>query len=71
MENIFLIIQVVISILLTILILVQNKDGGLSAVMGGSQSFQATNRGTEKVIYNVTIVLAVLFLVNAIVIVLI
>ena len=71
MENIFLIIQVVISILLTILILVQNKDGGLSAVMGGGQSFQATKRGTEKVIYNVTIVLAVLFLVNVIVIVLI
>ena len=67
-----LIAQVVISILLTIFILVQNKDGGLSAMMGGgSESFQATKRGPEKFIYITTIVLAILFIVNALLIVIV
>ena len=58
--------QVIISVLLVIFVLIQNKDGGLSAVMGGSgESFQSTKRGAEKVIHNTTIVLAALFLINA------
>ncbi len=69
MYNAILITQVVVSILLTILILIQNKDGGLSAIMGGGQSFQATKRGAEKVIYRATIFLAFVFLVNALIIV--
>ncbi|MBU0578107.1 preprotein translocase subunit SecG [Patescibacteria group bacterium] len=71
MQNIILIIQVVISILLIILVLVQNKDGGLSAVFGGGESFQSTKRGPEKFIYNATIVLGAAFMINAILIVLI
>lgn len=65
MEKILIITQVVISILLAIAILSQNKDGGLSSMMGGGGSFEATKRGAEKVIYNGTIVLAILFIVNA------
>ena len=66
MDKILLITQVIISILLSISILTQNKDGGLSSMMGGGGSFEATKRGAEKVIYNTTIVLAVLFIANAI-----
>ncbi len=65
MEKILLIAQVVISILLSLLILMQNKEGGLSAVMGGGQSFQSTRRGAEKVIFYATIFLGFLFLANA------
>lgn len=69
MEKYVIIAQVVISILLAIFILVQNKDGGLSAMMGGGGgSFQATKRGPEKFIYITTIILAALFIVNALVI---
>ncbi|MBN2307029.1 preprotein translocase subunit SecG [Candidatus Peregrinibacteria bacterium] len=68
MEKVILIIQVVVSILLMILILTQNKDGGLSAVMGGGQSFQSVKRGAEKVIYRATIVLAFIFMANALLI---
>ena len=71
MQNIIIIIQIVISILLTIFVLVQNKDGGLSAMMGGGGSFQSTKRGPEKFIYNATIVLGALFLVNAVIYVII
>lgn len=65
MKDAIVISQVVISIILMILILTQNKDGGLSAVMGGGSSFEAVRRGPEKVIFRATIVFAVLFLVNA------
>lgn len=66
MEKTLLISQVVISVLLTGLILMQNKDGGLSAVMGGgNNSFQSTKRGAEKVVYHLTILFSFLFLANA------
>lgn len=66
MQKIALISQIIISILLMILILAQNKEGGLTALMGGRDgSFQPTRRGAEKVIFNATIVLAFLFLANA------
>ena len=71
MGQIILIIQVVVSILMTILILAQNKDGGLSAGMGGGQSFTSVKRGAEKVIYRLTIFLTILFLGNALLVVII
>lgn len=68
MKNILLIVQLVISVLLMTLILAQNKDGGLSAVMGGGPSFTTVKRGAEKVIYWATIVLALAFMGNALLI---
>ena len=65
MQNILIIIQIIISVLLGTLILMQNKDGGLSAMMGGGSSFQSVKRGPEKFIYNATIVLGILFMANA------
>ncbi|MFH0820301.1 MAG: preprotein translocase subunit SecG [Candidatus Peregrinibacteria bacterium] len=67
MKNILLISHVVTSVLLMVLILTQNKEGGLTAaVMGaGRGGFRATRRGAEKVIFVATIVFAFLFLVNA------
>jgi len=71
MENIILTIQVIVSVLLIILILMQNKEGGLGAVFGAGEGFQAVRRGPEKFIYNLTIVLAIIFLLNALLIVLV
>jgi protein translocase SecG subunit len=66
MQPILLITHVAIGILMSILILMQNKDGGMGAIMGGDGgSFQATRRGAEKVIFNATVFLATLFLLNA------
>ena len=64
MQKVLLVSQVVISILMSLIILIQNKDGGLSASMGGGESFQATKRGAERVISMLTVVLAGLFLLN-------
>lgn len=65
MEKVLFTTHVIISILLVLIILMQNKDAGLSATFGGGESFQATKRGPEKVIFRITVILAVLFLVNA------
>ncbi len=73
MQNILLISHVAISVLLMILILTQNKEGGLTAaVMGtGQGGFKATRRGAEKVIFVATILFSFLFLANALLFVLI
>ncbi len=57
--------QIIISVLLTLAILAQNRTGGLSATFGGSGSFQASKRGADKVLSQATIVLAILFAVNS------
>ncbi len=55
------ILQIIISVLLIVLILLQEKSSGLSAVFGGEGGFYQTRRGLEKVIFIGTIVLAIAF----------
>ena len=55
--------QVVVSILLIIAILLQNRGTGLGAAFGGSGGVYLTKRGLEKKLFIATIVLAVLFFV--------
>lgn len=57
-------IQLASAILLTLVILVQNRGTGLSSTFGGDGGgFYATKRGAEKMLANATIVLMVAFLV--------
>jgi len=58
--NIFLVGQIVISIILVILIIPQGHGGGLGSAFGGSTSYH-TRRGMEKTIFGMTIVAAVIF----------
>ncbi|HEX9804491.1 MAG TPA: preprotein translocase subunit SecG [Candidatus Dojkabacteria bacterium] len=60
--------QVIISVLLIITILLQQREGGLGTTFGGSSGGEGfrTRRGLEKVLTNGTVVLAVLFVLNAI-----
>jgi len=55
--------QIAVSILLIILILLQERSSGLSGVLGGSgaESFYQTRRGLEKLIFWGTIILAISF----------
>ncbi len=64
METILMTTQAIISILLALIILVQSKDEGLSATFS-SGGVHATRRGAEKIIFRMTIVLAFLFMLNA------
>ncbi len=61
-----MVVQVVLSILLSIAILSQNRGSGLSATFGGSGGFFVSKRGAEKVLSQATVILGVLFVGNAI-----
>ncbi|OGN08626.1 MAG: preprotein translocase subunit SecG [Candidatus Yanofskybacteria bacterium RIFCSPHIGHO2_02_FULL_41_11] len=55
--------QIILALLLTITVLVQQKGSGLSSAFGGSGIEYSTKRGAEKFFFYATIVLAILFLV--------
>lgn len=55
-------IQIIISVLLVISILLQNRGAGLSETFGGSGNVYQTKRGFDKFLFIATIILAVSFL---------
>jgi len=55
------IIQIIISVLLIIAILLQERTSGLSGIFGGSSEFYHTRRGLERIIFWSTIVLVIAF----------
>jgi len=55
------VVQIVLAVLLTGTILLQQKGAGLGAAFGGSSNVYSTKRGAEKIIFRATIVLAILF----------
>jgi preprotein translocase subunit SecG len=57
--------QLAISILLTGAVLLQNRGSGLSGAFGGSGESFHTKRGIEKFLFNSTVVLGVLFVLNS------
>lgn len=57
--------QVIISVLLSLAVLAQNRSAGLSATFGGGGGFHAGKRGADKVLSQATVVLAVLFALNS------
>jgi preprotein translocase subunit SecG len=55
------IIQIILSITLIVLVLLQAKGGGLGSIFGGDGGVYRTRRGLEKTIYQATIGLSILF----------
>ena len=63
MQKIINFSQIVISVFLIALILMQNKSGGLGSVFGGGDGdVFHTKRGPEKWLFYATIVLTILFI---------
>jgi preprotein translocase subunit SecG len=54
-------IQIIVSIALIVVILVQAKGSGLGGIFGGDSSIYKTRRGVEKTIFQATVALAVVF----------
>jgi preprotein translocase subunit SecG len=57
------VIQIIISLTIIGLILLQTKGSGLGGIFGGEGGVYRTRRGIEKTLYQTTIGLAVLFFV--------
>jgi len=56
------VLQVVFAVILIVLILIQERDAGVSGLLGGTGggAYQ-TRRGLEKIIFRATITVAVIF----------
>ncbi len=56
------VVQIVLSIVLTVLVIVQMRNAGLGGVFGGTDSsVQHSRRGVDALLFNLTIVVAVVF----------
>lgn len=67
METALYFAQIVVAIVLILIVLTQNRSGGLGSAFGGdSSSVYRTRRGIEKTLFNFTIGAAVAFLVLSI-----
>jgi preprotein translocase subunit SecG len=57
------IIQIIIAVAVIVFILLQARGAGLGSVFGGSSagSVFKTRRGVERLIFNITVVLVILF----------
>lgn len=62
MNNQLLIAQSIISVLLVILILLQQRGTALGSAFGGGGESYSTRRGAQKNIFWVTVILCVIFL---------
>lgn len=67
--NAYLIAEIVVCAFLIISILLQNRAEGLGKMFGGGGEVFRTKRGIEKLLYNATIVLIILFALLSLVIV--
>lgn len=68
-ENALQIIQVITSIALIVVIILQAQGQGLGGVFGGADSMgiTKTRRGLEKTLFQITVGLSIAFLGNAII----
>ena len=67
MPNYFNIAQIVVSVALILVILIQVRGGGLGGIFGQPDTVYRTKRGVERTLFQLTIVLVVLFIIIALV----
>ena len=67
MSSIFSIIQIILAVILIVVVLLQQKGSGLGAAFGGSGTVYTTRRGVDKVLFQATIVISILFFLIALI----
>ena len=67
MQTYFSIAQIVLSTALILAVLLQVRGGGLGGIFGQASTVFRTKRGVEKTLFQLTIVLVVLFIIISIV----
>ena len=56
------VVQIIVSLTLILVIILQARGSGFGGALGGSSSFFRTRRGAEKTLFQLTIVLVVIFI---------
>jgi preprotein translocase subunit SecG len=67
METYLYIAQIVVAVALVLVAMLQVKGGGLGGIFGQADTVYRTKRGVEKTLFQLTIALAVIFIVLSIV----
>lgn len=67
METYLYIAQIVVAVALTLVALLQVRGGGLGGIFGQADTVYRTKRGVEKTLFQLTIVLVVIFVILSIV----
>ena len=62
----FNVAQIVLSIALVLVVLLQVRGGGLGGIFGQADTVYRTKRGVEKTLFQLTIALVVLFIIISI-----
>jgi preprotein translocase subunit SecG len=62
--NVFNYITIIATVLMTLLVLIQTRGASLGAGLGGAGEVNTTRRGTDKTIFQITIITAVVFAVS-------
>lgn len=63
MQTYLIVAQMVLSVALTLALLFQVRGGGLGGIFGQADTVYRTKRGVERTLYQLTIVLVVLFII--------
>ena len=63
----FEIFQIILSVMLVFLVLIQSKGMGLSSALSGYVGAYRSKRGLEKVVFFLTIASAILFCINSLI----
>jgi preprotein translocase subunit SecG len=66
MQTYFNMAQIILSLALILAVLLQVKGGGLGGIFGQPDTVYRTKRGMEKTLFQLTIVLVVLFIIISI-----
>ncbi len=61
MKNIVLILNIIVSLIIIGLILMQGKGAGLGSAWGGAGEMFQTRRGVEKIVLKATVAVIVIF----------
>ena len=67
MQTAFNIIQIVLSVGLILVVLLQVRGGGLGGIFGQADTVFRTRRGIERTLFQLTVALVVLFIIVSIV----
>ena len=68
MPNYLIIAQILVAVALILAVLFQIRGGGLGGIFGQPDSVYRTRRGIEKSLFQITIALAIIFVIFAIII---
>ncbi len=66
MQTYFYVAQIVLASAIIFASLLQTKGGGLGGIFGQADTVYRTKRGLEKTLFQLTIILVVLFVVNSV-----